>query len=187
MYAHKYFSKYIITQTDTRTQPCSRTCTHTETQNGHTPQTKTQVQNHTVTGTHRGETGATVHAHTCTHMLTADPQTLNPCCRYAHTGTPFQGLTPIPLLVPCDQVARTPLVVGVMDTNLGETWGLEGGQDPEPDPDHPPPTRMRGRTPAMMWPPCRTRRVSCPTYQVSSPLPSPTCCVWGPRSWSLDP
>ena len=100
--------------------------------------------------------------------------------------TPFQGLTPIPLLVPCAQVARTPLVVGVMVTNLGETRGLEGGQAPEPDPGRPP-TRMRGRTRAMTWPPCRTRRVSCPTSQVSSHLPSPTCRVWGPRSWSLDP
>lgn len=49
-----------------------------------------------------------------------------------------------------------------------------------------PTPRMSGRTPAMMWPPCRMRRVSCPTSQVS-PQPGPPsrhpcpCGPWSPR------
>lgn len=43
----------------------------------------------------------------------------------------------------------------------------------------PPRHRMSGRTPAMMWPPCRMRRVSYPNSQVRPHLPSP--CAPQPR------
>lgn len=53
---------------------------------------------------------------------------------------------------------------------LGGGRGDGGGQDSKLDVA--PSPRTSGKTPAMMWPPCRMRRVSCLTSQVS-PAPPP--------------
>lgn len=158
--------------------------TYTQIQNSHTPQT-TSAKSHTLTGTHTEEAGAAVHApqgHTRVHMhahcrpTNPEPLLQGLAPRQTHVAphripdTPFQGCTAIPPLAPHTRQHIQPSLLGYDHTLTGETWGLEGGQDLKLNPA---PPRTSGRTPAMMWPPCRMRRVSYLNSQVRPHLPSP--------------
>lgn len=163
----------------------NHTHTYTNTKQSHTTDYKCKIT-HTHRCSHRrgrGHCARPTGAHTCAH--TCSLQTYKPRATVAATRTQAGTWGPTqnprhtisrthshPSLGPTYQTAYTTVAIGVMITLTADTRGLEGGQDLKPNPGSPP-DRMSGRTPAMMWPPCRMRRVSYPTSQVRPHLPSP--------------